>query len=142
MSLYKHYGVDTEKAQKGVPCTLVANDDETVPTFYVSQIGRTNRKYMALVEKNIQPSRRQYRGGGNKIPAEKILEANKDAFIRSALHGWANVRGPDGKDLTFSVDAAIKLLGDLPNLYFELEAFAEDISNFQTEDREDDVKNS
>jgi hypothetical protein len=141
MSLYKQFATNSEKEMEGVEVqmTEAENEDGSIPTFVVSRMGKSNKRYSKALEAATRPYRRQIElGTMNNDKAEEIFMG---VFVDTVLKGWKNVRGEDGKPLEFSKAAAVKLFTDLPEVYERLQEEAKLASNFRDNALEEEVKN-
>ena len=141
MSLYKQFATNSEKETEGVKIEFheATNDDGSIPTFVVSRMGKSNKRYSKALEAATRPYRRQIElGTMNNDKAEEIFLG---VFVDTVLKGWKNVRGEDGKPLEFSKAAAVKLFTDLPEVYERLQEEAKLSANFRDAALEEEVKN-
>ena len=96
MSLYKQFATNSEKEMEGVEVqmTEAENEDGSIPTFVVSRMGKSNKRYSKALEAATRPYRRQIElGTMNNDKAEEIFMG---VFVDTVLKGWKNVRGEDG----------------------------------------------
>lgn len=141
MSLYKQFATSCEKETEGVEIQLpeAENDDGTVPTFIISRMGKSNKRYSKALEAATRPYRRQIElGTMNNDKAEEIFMG---VFVDTVLKGWKNVRDESNKVLEFSKQAALKLFTDLPEVYERLQEEAKLTANFRDETLEEEAKN-
>ena len=141
MSLYKQFATNTDKEIEGieVQMTEAENADGSIPTFVVSRMGKSNKRYSKALEAATRPYRRQIElGTMNNDKAEEIFLG---VFVDTVLKGWKNVRDEDGKPLEFTKAAAVKLFTDLPEVYERLQEEAKLSANFRDAALEEEVKN-
>ena len=144
MSLYKQFATNSEKEMEGVEVqmTEAENEDGSIPTFVVSRMGKSNKRYSKALEAATRPYRRQIElGTMNNDKAEEIFMG---VFVDTVLKGWKNVRGEGGEDaaeLPFTKAAAVKLFTDLPEVYERLQEEAKLSANFRDAALEEEVKN-
>jgi hypothetical protein len=139
MSLYKTFKVDANAEENGVPIQYPANEDGTIPTFYVTRTARTNKRYLRAVETVMRPYRRELEL--EALPEKKAQELNLTIFVKGVLLGWQNVQDEAGNTLEFNEANAVKLLSDLPELYADLQTQSTRLSNFKAKETEADAKN-
>lgn len=152
MSLTKQYKTDSKRETEGVPITFAANEDGTVPTFYIARMSGTNTKYARALEIATRPHRRQIQLG--TFPAKQSEVIMRDVFIRTVLTGWQNVLVADvtGETLpddengqspkaAFNEENAGLLFDRLPELYAELQQQAQNMANFLDESLIEEAKN-
>lgn len=141
MSLYKQFATNTEKEIEGieVQMTEAENDDGSVPTFVVSRMGKSNKRYSKALEAATRPYRRQIElGTMNNDKAEEIFLG---VFVDTVLKGWKNVRDESGADMPFTKQTATKLFKDLPEVYERLQEEAKLSANFREVSLEEEAKN-
>ena len=141
MSLYKQFATNTEKEIEGieVQMTEAENDDGSIPTFVVSRMGKSNKRYSKVLEAATRPYRRQIElGTMNNDKAEEIFLG---VFVDTVLKGWKNVRDENGAELPFNKQSATKLFKDLPEVYERLQEEAKLSANFRDVALEEEVKN-
>ena len=141
MSLYKQFATNSEKEMEGVEVqmTEAENGDGSIPTFVVSRMGKSNKRYSKALEAATRPYRRQIElGTMNNDKAEEIFMG---VFVDTVLKGWKNVRDEDGKPLEFTKAAAVKHFTDLPEVYERLQEEAKLSANFRDAALEEEVKN-
>jgi len=141
MSLYKQFATNTEKEIEGieVQMTEAENDDGSIPTFVVSRMGKSNKRYSKALEAATRPYRRQIElGTMNNDKAEEIFLG---VFVDTVLKGWKNVRDESGADMPFTKQTATKLFKDLPEVYERLQEEAKLSANFREVSLEEEAKN-
>ena len=88
MSLYKQFATNSEKEMEGVEVqmTEAENEDGSIPTFVVSRMGKSNKRYSKALEAATRPYRRQIElGTMNNDKAEEIFMG---VFVDTVLKGW------------------------------------------------------
>jgi hypothetical protein len=141
MSLYKQFATNTEKEIEGieVQMTEAENADGSIPTFVVSRMGKSNKRYSKALETATRPYRRQIELGTMKnYKAEEIFLG---VFCDTVLKGWKNVRDENGEDMPFTKQTATKLFKDLPEVYERLQEEAKLSANFREASLEEEAKN-
>lgn len=147
MSLSAQFKTDETKESNGVPIRLAPNDDGSVPTFYVSRMGKTNKDYMKALERAIRPV--QTRIDRKTLPREESEAILLDVFVKHVLKNWENVEladvtgNADDKGFApYNPANAKKLFDRLPDLYDDLTQQANEAANFRDAELEDSAKNS
>lgn len=141
MSLYKQFATNTEKEIEGieVQMTEAENEDGSIPTFVVSRMGKSNKRYSKALEAATRPYRRQIElATMNNDKAEEIFLG---VFVDTVLKGWKNVRDESGADMPFTKQTATKLFKDLPEVYERLQEEAKLSANFREASLEEEAKN-
>ena len=141
MSLYKQFKTNAEKESEGVEIEFneAANDDGSVPTFTISRMGKSNKRYTKALEAATRPYRRQIELGTMKNEVAEEIFLN--VFVDTVLKGWKNVRDEKGGELPFGKQSAVKLFQDLPEVYERLQEEAKQSANFRDLALEDEAKN-
>jgi len=139
MSLYKQFETNAVIEAAGVKVEFGENDDLTIPTFHISRIAKSNKRYSKALEAATRPYRRQIElGTMSENVADKLF---RDVFVTTILLGWENVQGRDGTLLEFNKENASMLLKDLPELFDDLQEKAKSASLFRETALEDEAKN-
>ena len=139
--LFKQFKTDTNKEVNGVEIEFAeaTNDDGSVPTFIISRMGKSNKRYSKAIEAASRPYRRQIELGTMKPEvSERIF---LEVFSDTLLTGWKNVIGEDGQELKYSKEAAIALMNALPDVYDRLQLESTIASNFRDQALESEAKN-
>lgn len=139
MSLFEQFETNAEKEVEGVPVKYAPNKDGTIPTFFLSRMGKTNKKYSKALDKATKPYARQLKLG--TLANETADALFQGVFAKTVLKGWENVYGRDGKPMPFTVENAVELFGLLPDLYDDLTEKASSAALFREETNEDDAGN-
>ena len=141
MSLYKQFKTNADKEMEGVEIEFneATNDDGSVPTFVISRMGKSNKRYTKALEAATRPYRRQIELGTMKNEVAEEIFLN--VFVDTVLKGWKNVRDENGAELAFGKQAAVKLFQDLPEVYERLQEEAKQSANFRDLALEDEAKN-
>jgi len=151
MGLAKDYKTDSAKEADGVEVKLSVNDDGTVPTFVLSRMSKSNKRYTKAFELATRPYRRQIELKTlNEKTAEDML---RKVFAETVLLGWSNIQNemvggaplfahlPVNANIPFNAENALSLFELLPELYDELSAQATDVSLFRAAAVDDEAKN-
>ena len=139
MSLFEQFETDNAKEIEGVPVKYAPNADGTIPTFYLSRMGKANKKYSKALDKATKPYARQMQLG--TLAEETAEDLFRGVFVKTVLKGWENVRGKDGLELEFTPENAADLFKKLPDLYDDLQEKARSAALFREEVNEADAGN-
>lgn len=146
MSLTARYKTDSELETKGAKYELPANDDGTIPTFYLARMSNANPRYLKVLNQVMKPYQREIQLG--TLSEEKAKELQIRIFVDAILTGWENILASDVTGdpnaagyLDFSKQYATMLLERLPELHRVLSDFASDMSNYLEVNREEAAKN-
>lgn len=139
--LFKQYKTDKNAETKGVKITFeeAANDDGTIPAFFISRMGGSNRQYQAALEAKVRPYKRHMELGilKNEVAESLFLEV----FCDTILTGWENVLDENNAGIPYSKPAALDLMKALPDVYSRLQEEAKLASNFREFQQEAQAKN-
>lgn len=139
--LHKQFKTDPVKESEGVEIEFedAQNEDESIPTFTLSRMGKSNKAYSKALDAATRPYRRQIEL--NTMKNDVAEELFLTVFINTVLKGWKNVQDEAGNAIAYSKDAAKTLLTDLPDLYEFLQAEAKLAANFRDTALEAEAKN-
>jgi len=141
MSLFKQFATDSKKEIDGIEVKFyeAENDDGSIPTFIVSRMGKSNKRYAKALEQATRPHRRQI--ALETFSNEKGEEIILNVFAETVVIGWSNVLDRNGIVIEYSKENAVKLLTELPELYARLQEEASLVVNFRNEMLEEEAKN-
>lgn len=149
-SPYKLFKTEPDLELQGV---VVNYGDEA--WFKIARAGGANKRYLNMMGEKLKPFRRQIATEtmDEKVADRLVLEV----FVDTILLGWGSkvedpenpgqtrdvdyIEGPNGEHLEFGRENAMKVLGDLPELFQALRAESERLGNFNSAMKEDDAKN-
>lgn len=138
MSLYSQFATNQSKEVDGVMVEYGPNSDSTVPTFKLSRMGKSNKRYAKALDAATKPYRRQLElGTMDQAISERVF---MEVFVTTVLLGWNDVEMDDSK-AAFNKANAIKLFTDLPELYDDLQEKAKSAALFRDEALEIEAKN-
>jgi hypothetical protein len=146
-SLFK---TDPDKEREGV---IVNYGDEA--WFKIARAGGANKRYLNMMGERLKPYRRQIQ---TETMDEKLADRIvMEVFTDTVLLGWGSrIEDPDdpsktvdvnyiedegGARLDFNRENALRVLGELPELFAALRAEAERLGNFTAAVKEEDAKN-
>ncbi len=133
-SIYEMFATDLKTETEG----FIHHVTDKI-NFTLARAGGANTKFSKAMEVKTRPYRRQIQEDTMDLElANRLLI---EAFAETVILGWTGVTTAGGKAIPFSIEAAIKLLTDLPDLFNELREAAAKQSNFRAAEIQDDVKN-
>jgi hypothetical protein len=138
-NLHKRYKTDVVKEQNGIPVEFDANDDGSIPKFYIARMGGGNEEYLKAFERETKPHRRQMELGTLNPNVDR--EIYRKIFVSAVLKGWENVQNEKGELIPYTEENALALLRELPDLQKELSQQAANIDNFRQEALQAEAKN-
>lgn len=106
----------------------------------IHRAGGFNQKYARVASAKLKPYARQLQTGTSDPDVIKRVMA--EIYAEAVIIGWEGVKDKKGKALPYSKENVVKLMLDLPDLFEEIQKQAENLSNFRSEQLEDDAKNS
>lgn len=134
-TLYSKFGTSKD-AESGAGVDL---DYGKMGKFRIHRAGGSNARYKNFAQAKMKPYNRQIQAG--TMDDDVATKLMVEIFAKTVIVGWAGVKDRDGKDLPFSVDNAIQLFTDLPDLFSDIRAAALDHQTFMAEEKEIAVKN-
>lgn len=123
ISAYDQFESDRALEQDGVWVQIGTME------FQVARAGGDNDEFIKAASKKFKPF--QAAIAADTMPKQLATELVLEVFVTTVLKGWRNVFGRDKVELAFSVENAMKLLTDLPNLFVQLQAEAQRVTNFR-----------
>ena len=146
-SLRKNFATNADKEITGVKFVAGINDsDGSEIVFYIARSGGANSEFGKELERLTRPYRSQI--GLKTLPADTDKKIYIEAFASSVIKGWDNVseadisgNAADTGYAPFTKQNAVNLLTALPELFDMLKSFADEVSNFRDENKDDDAKN-
>ena len=132
-SPYAHFATNEDLEREGI------NLDFGDFAIRVARAGGSNKKYAKALHTKMKPHRKAFQSGtldakiGNRIMAE--------VYAETIILGWAGVVDADGNEMVFNKENCIKLFTDLPELFNQVIADAENFRLFKEEEEEDIAKN-
>jgi hypothetical protein len=145
MSLYKMFHTDADAEKAGI----VLDYGDT--RFTVARAGGANADFKRLFTTKLKPYRRQIDAGTMDDDVANRLMA--ETYAETVIIGWEGRTVVDGEELwgpeietpagelKFTAEACVTLLLDLPELFTDLQAMANQAANFRDTEMEEDVKN-
>lgn len=138
-SLYKQFTTDGELEKNGVLLEYGFNSKNLPITIRIARAGGANTQYAKRMEIKVKPFRRQIQT--ETIEKNQLDKLIRDVFCETVVLGWENVEDENGNDLPFSLEAAIKLFTDLPDLFADVQEQASKASLFRTDIKEANAGN-
>jgi hypothetical protein len=139
-SIYDLFKTDENVETKGV----FLNYGKSIKIL-VKRAGGANRNFDRVIKELTKPHRQLVKsvqsGTASDADAKQLDGIMKRAYAMTVVEGWSGVRGPDKREIEFSVEACIKLFDDLPPLWVDIRDYASNYLNFMPEDIEVVAKN-
>lgn len=144
-ALTRTFQTDEKKEQEGSWITIVVNDDKSIARVRVKRMGPSNKaftKRYAMLTRQL----RAVRGDKEELEKQALIEA----FLDHCLVGWENIENllpvEQGKKrdpyMPFSKENARLLFEKLPEVLDDIVIKAMDVTTFQAEQPETELKNS
>lgn len=134
MSLYKQFKTNPSVEQDGV--ILDYGDGVKIR---IARAGGANKAFLRAVEAFARKHRRQIQL--DTLPEDTSREILREIVATTVVLGWEGVEDEAGNPMPFTKENAIKLFTDLPDLFSDLYAQAQNAALFREEIREADAKN-
>lgn len=139
MSLYKNFKTDTTMEKEGILLDYGQNDDGTSIRIRIARAGGANQRYLKRMDYLSRPYRHQLQR--ETLDAKTMENIVRQAYAETIVLGWENVQDEDGADIEFSVENALKLFKDLPELFDDIQKASQKIALFKVHAMEEDAGN-
>lgn len=126
-SLYAAFQT-SENSEKGEGIVLNYGD---YGKFRIHRAGGANRRFGTLFQAKMKPYTRQLQT--DTMDEDLAREISIEVYAKTVVIGWEGVVGRDGDELPFSEENCVQLLTDLPDLFRDIQAAAQDRSLFLAE---------
>ena len=123
-NLHKLFKMDSSLEQDGVWFEVT---DTT--KFKIRRFGGSNTKLSAAYAKHYKTKARLIESG--QLPENESRRIFTSIFVESCLVGWEGVTDEDGNEIPFTVENAMNLLSDLPELFDTLWGEAKNQNNYR-----------
>lgn len=143
MSLYSRYKTNNDLEKTGIVMDLGEAQ------IRMRRAGGANVAYTSRMEVLTKPYRRAIQT--NSLPRGTAQEIAIRAYAETVITEWKTrkedgtfydgIQTEDGSTVPFTVDNVIKALTDLPDLFADIQEFAQNSSLFLQSNLEDDAKN-
>lgn len=133
-TLYSLFKTDSNK-ENGEGIQL----DYGVAKIMIHRAGGSNRKYKKAYQALLAEH-------GRSLEADAIAEEDSERlyaglYADTVITGWEGVTDATGKPLEFTRDNVVKLLLDLPELFFDIRKAALDVALFKNKEKQTDLGN-
>jgi hypothetical protein len=135
LGTYQQFQTDANLETSGIRLNL-----GTAGTFIIARAGGSNEKFARRMLAATKPFRRAI--ASETMNSKEAEQLTARVFAETVVLGWEGVTGPDGKELAFNVDNAVKLFTDLPDLFAEIRRASSDAALFRKEILESEAGNS
>lgn len=139
MSIFNQFKTSKIAEEEGILIKFAANEDGSIPTFKIGRQCRSNTKWAKTFEAKVRPYKDEI--ADKTIETEVAEKINIEVFCSAIVLGWENIKDENGKDIEYSLDNAVKLMTDLPDLYDVLNTKSLTMENFLSTKIKSDVKN-
>ena len=139
MGIFAQFKTSKIAEENGIECKFKANEDGTIPTFFIARACRSNVRWTKAYETYTRPFKTEI--DDKTISEDEAHKINVKIFCNSILTGWKNIQDESGKNIEFSFDNAVALFIALPDLYEKLDENSKEMSNFLEVAMKEDEKN-
>lgn len=130
MSLYKQFKTDDTLEIDGRWFDInPPNEDGTKPGFLLARRSSKNIKFAGRMERVAREHKRDLESGS--LPPAESRRLLVEVFADTVLRDWRNVHDENDSPLEFTKANAMKLFGDLPDLFDTLQEQSGLITNYQ-----------
>ena len=134
MSLYSKFATDPSVENQGI--FLDYGDGCKIR---IRRAGGANKEYIKAIERLSRTHRFQIQTGRLSIDESRQIMA--EVYANTIVLGWEGVKGPNGEEILFSKENCLKLFTDLPDLFADVQAQADNAAFFRVNIDEADAKN-
>lgn len=131
MSLYTQFTTDQTLEKEGILLEYGTTAEGKPIRIRIARAGGSNVQYMRRMDVLVKPYRRQIQT--ETIDPKQVEKLIRQVYAETVVLGWENVQDRDGKVIAFSVDAALKLFEDLPDLFLDIQEQAQRAALFRTD---------
>ena len=143
------FKTDSVLEEKGFPVSYGKHEKTGVEiVITIAFSGATNKKYQRALRRLTKPVERLIQN--ESLSDEQSEAIYKEVFAEACVIGWQGVylsdlaelkKGNADAEATFSKENAIELFDYMPHLYADLVEKSKKLSNFKTQNLEDEAKN-
>lgn len=134
MSFYDHYSMDRDAENNGVEI-----DYGDAGRIWIARAGGSNVAFKKAFESFQDKYGNQIRLGTlDESVAQKELAT---IYAKTVIRKWEDVKDSAGIVMEFNLDNCVRLLTDLPDLFFDLRQMSNDLALFRQTKNEDDAGN-
>ena len=133
MNLYDAYGTSKELEIDGVEINIGNG-----VSFTIARAGGSNKKYFNTYTAKMRPHQRAADNGtlSDEIQEKILIES----FVIGCLRSWQGVKDRDGKEMALTLENAVKLFEDLPDLFLSLFEESQKLETYKLAECEDIAK--
>lgn len=128
-NIYHILATDTDTSEDGSWMKLGKDIEIKVRRYNSKKTRKVNDRLYA-------PYQRILKAGG-KLEEDTQDDINTRLLAEGVIADWKGITDKDGNKVDFSVEAAIKLLNDLPDLKQMISSFSLDMTNYLKEKQEE-----
>lgn len=137
--LYAAYKMDENLEKEGILFEVGMNSKGEPMAIRLARAGGSNTKFGKVLEFKLKPF-----GGAQKIEnmeREAIQRVMRETYADAVVLGWENFEDQDGEPLPFSKENVVKVFSDLPELFKDVQEFAQKSAAFRAHVRDDNAGN-
>jgi len=105
----------------------------------IARAGGANTDFNRSLRARIKPYKKQIEH--NLMDNDLAQQILAEVYADSVILNWSGVTDEEGNELEFTRENVIKVLTDLPELFNDIQAQAQELSNFRELEIEDEAKN-
>lgn len=140
MNLYNTFETNKDLERDGITLDYGFNDKNEPIQIRIARAGGSNTRFAKILEQKMRPYKRAIATDSldNQVAQQLMIEAYADAVIL----GWTGVQDRDGNVLDFNRENVVKVLTDLPDLFYDIQAQSQKAALFREDIRATEAGNS
>ena len=139
MGLYTTFKTDENLETSGVDLDYGLNSKGQPMLIKVARAGGSNKAFQKAMAAKTRPLQRQIQT--NTASEEVLTKVIVEVYAETVILGWSGIEDQDNNPMEFSRANVIKLFTDLPDLFADVRAQAQEISIFRADLMEAVAKN-
>lgn len=108
-------------------------------SFTLARAGGANARYSKVLAAKMRPYTRQI--ADETIDIDLANDILIEVFAETVLLGWKGITDAEGNEIPFTVENAVALFKQLPDLFFDVRDHAGKMANFRAQEITDVVGN-
>lgn len=129
MDLYKTFATDKNLETTGITLAYGDNSRGQPIEIDIARAGGANVKFSKVLEAKMRPYRRAVANGS--LDEKVALKVLVETYAEAVVVNWRGVLDREGNELEFNRDNVVKVFLDLPDLFMDVQAQAQQAALFR-----------